>query len=257
MCIEACPSRIRSERVPGRAGEGDGEAFRMAAKLIYLLGTDGSGKSTMARRLLESLRQDGQRPAYVYGQHLPVLLWLFKLPARLLFMRRTNQFKNYTGYKACKDSVRARHPRLAGLYARLLYLDAWLQVWPRMMLARWRSDVVVVDRYYLDWVVNVSVLQQTPRETMLREARMLEGFLPKAQTHLFLDVSEETAFARKDDIQSVEYLRERKQRYLQLAAHYNFRMIDANPDAETVFENIRAALGAALGTAAAAPAVPA
>jgi thymidylate kinase len=215
--------------------------------LIHILGTDGAGKTTLAKRLAEKSNAR-RKTKYLYCQHRPFFLWLLKLPARLMFMRRTNPFTNYDQYKARKDAISSRRPWLTKLYARLWYFDVWLQTWPRMIWARRTADVVLLDRYYLDWVVNLGVLQRNSIESMLREARFLEGFLPRANLHIFLDVSEETAFARKTDIQSLQYLRERKERYLQLAPHYNFQIVDANQDAEGVSKQVRALVEASIAT---------
>lgn len=207
-------------------------------KLVYLLGTDGAGKSSVARQVAaEGIT--GRRVKYLYCQHRPMLIWLLKLPARLLFMRKTDEFKDYAAYKRTKQYVVGRQPVVASLYARFLYFDVWLQTWPRLLWARWTGDVVVLDRYYLDWVVNVGVLQGNGRDDMLREARKLEWTLPRADIHLFLDVDEQTAFQRKSDIQSVEYLRERKQRYNQLAVPYDFIRIDATQPLMTVVSEVR------------------
>jgi dTMP kinase len=213
--------------------------------LIHILGTDGAGKTTLARRLAEQAYA-GRRPTYFYCQHRPLLLWLLKLPARLLFMRRTDQFANYGEYKARKDAVGSKRPWLKRVYACVGYLDVALQTWPKLLWARWRADVVLLDRYYLDWVVNAGVLQRNSLDAMLRDARILERFLPRADLHIFLNVSEMTAFARKNDIQSVDYLRERKERYLHIASHYNFHIVDANRDAESVFQQVRALVENAL-----------
>jgi thymidylate kinase len=102
-----------------------------------------------------------------------------------------------------------------------------------------------MDRYYLDMVVNQGVLQDNDTAGMLRDARLLEFFLPRAAMHVFLDVSEEMAFARKQDIQSVNYLRERKARYLALAPHYGFSVIDANQPADAVHAAVRGHMSAA------------
>jgi dTMP kinase len=226
-----------------------------ALTTIYILGTDGAGKSTTARRLLE-LQLPERRAKCLYCQHRPLLLWLLKLPAQLLFMRRTDQFRNYGQYKARKNAVSSRRPRLTRLYALLWYFDAWLQTWPRVLWARLTADVILLDRYYLDWVVNLGVLKGNSLDGMLQDARRLERVLPKAHLHVFLDVSEATAFQRKNDIQSVEYLRERRQRYLQLAPHYGFQVADANQDAEAVFQQVRALVDAALKPAAVLDAAP-
>lgn len=215
------------------------------------MGTDGAGKSTSARRLAE-LQFPERRVKYLYCQHRPFLLWILKLPARLFFMRRTDQFRNYDQYKTYKDRATGKRPWLTRLYALLCYFDAWLQTWPRMLWARWTADVILVDRYYLDWVVNLGVLKKNSLDGMLRDARRLEWVLPRAELHVFLDVTEATAFQRKSDIQSVEYLRERKERYLQLAPHYGFQVVDANQDAETVFQQVRALVETALAPSPAA-----
>jgi thymidylate kinase len=223
--------------------------------IIYILGTDGAGKTTAARRLAE-LTFGGHRARYIYCQHRPLVLWLMKLPARLLFMRRADQFRNYEEYKARKDAASSRRPWLTRLYTRLCYFDGWLQTWPKMLWARCTTSTVVLDRYYLDWVVNLGELQGNGLDGMLRDAAWLERVLPKARVHLFLDVSEVTAFNRKDDIQSVQYLRERKRRYLQLAPHYGFQIVDANQSAETVFQQLRRLVDAAVTPPPALEATP-
>ena len=207
--------------------------------ILYVLGTDGAGKTTQARRLTEALQVDGRRVRYLYCQHRPFFLWLLKLPARLLFMRKTDQFRNYDDYKARKDAVANRQPWLTRIYAWLWLFDVWMQTWPRVLWAGTHSDVILLDRYYLDWIVNLGVLQGQGLESMLRDARRFERLLPRANLHVFLNVSEEVAFLRKNDIQSVRYLRERKERYLQLAPFYGFHLVDADQPADQVFATIR------------------
>lgn len=208
-------------------------------RIIYILGTDGAGKTTQTRRLTQELRARGLRATYLYCQHRPFFLWLLKLPARTLFMRKADQFRNYDDYKARKDAVTGRRPWLAQIYAWLWFFDVWMQTWPRVLWARCTSDVILLDRYYLDWVVNLGVFRGIEGEALFRDARRLERVLPRADLHIFLDVSEEVAFARKDDIQSVRYLRERKERYLQIARAYNFHLVDADRSADDVYAEVR------------------
>lgn len=215
--------------------------------LVHIVGTDGAGKTTVTRQLVEQ-GIAGRRVGYLYCQHRPFFLWLLKLPARLLFLRRADAFKDYAGYKERKGATIRRHPRLGRLYVWLWYVDVWLQTWPRMLWARAFADIVLVDRYYLDWVVNLGVFQDNSREAMLEEARRLERTLPRPQAVVFLDVSEDAAFARKDDIQSREYLRERKARYQQLAGAYQFQAVDADQPLPAVLAAVRKVVERAVAT---------
>jgi thymidylate kinase len=213
-------------------------------KIIYILGTDGAGKTTVATRVAAAMRDEGWD--YLYCQVIPFLLRPVKWVAGKLFLKKTDQFKNYDEYREQKRAASGKRRLLTRFYALLWYLDFLVQAWPKLLRAKWRGRNLILDRFHLDTVVNQGVLQDNDLAGMLRDARLLERFLPKATLHLFLDVSEETAFQRKNDIQSVRYLRERKERYLQLAPHYGFQMIDANQTAEAVFQDVQAKIRAHL-----------
>lgn len=202
--------------------------------LIYILGIDGSGKTTLARAIAEHGKNEGHDIEYTYCQHKPFLLWMLKAPARALFMRKTSQFGEYDAYKARKNEVVAKRKLMASIYKWAFYTDVVLQALPKILGARARARTVVVDRYYLDWVVNISVMSNSDTQTMLRDAIFLERLVPRADVHVLLDLPEEVAFQRKDDIQSINYLRERRVRYQALIDHYKFHVIDANRAAAVV-----------------------
>lgn len=206
-------------------------------KIIYILGTDGAGKTTLATRLARELESQGWD--YLYCQAMPRLVWPFRWLAGKIFLKRADQFKDYDTYRERKRAASGRRRWLTRIYAWIWYVDFLLQAWPKLIRAWWRGRDLVMDRYYLDVVVNQGVLQDNDALGMKHDARFLERFLPVAIQHIFLDVSEETAFARKGDIQSVRYLRERKQRYLQLAEAYRFVSVDANQPADAVLADVR------------------
>jgi thymidylate kinase len=206
-------------------------------KIFYVLGTDGAGKTTLATRLAKAMGEEGW--AYSYCQVMPTLLRPAKWLAGRLFMRRTDQFKDYDAYLARKRSVSAGRRRLTRLYALAWYADFLVQAWWKLAGPWWAGANLVMDRYYLDVVVNQGVLQENDIDGMLRDARLLERLLPKADRHVFLDVSEDVAFARRDDIQSTAYLLERKRRYLELAPHFGFTKLDANQPIDAVFAEAR------------------
>jgi dTMP kinase len=214
-------------------------------KIIYLLGTDGAGKTTVARQLAASPIA-GQRIAYLYCGGTPKLLYPLKLAAQRFFLRKASPYGNYSTYVANKQGARRRRPCLAAIYCGVWYIDFLIQAWVSLCRPWLRRATVIVDRYYLDNVVDQSVFRETDLSGMLRDARRLERLLPMARLHVFLDVAEDTAFARKNDIPSVDYLRPRRARYLALAPHYQFISVDANQPVEAVCEQTRKVIAARL-----------
>jgi thymidylate kinase len=97
------------------------------AKLICAIGLDGSGKTTLARRLTQELRASGRRTAYL---HFWPNLDLFRLPGR----RSTS-----------KSPIGLPRWRALGLYAL-----AWLLLSVRLPLLLRRYDIVICDRYVHD-----------------------------------------------------------------------------------------------------------
>lgn len=205
-------------------------------KIIYLLGTDGAGKTTVSTRLAQR-GFAGRRLRYVYCQLTPILLAPFKLLARLFFLRKTDRFQDYRTYQARKASVGGRRRLLTRAYGAIWLVDQAWQAWFKLLWARLRgAETVIMDRYYLDSVVNVGVLLGNDLDGMLSAARKVERFLPRPELFLFLNVSEAVAYQRKTDIPSPEYLRERKDRYLRLAEPYRFHQINADQPLDTVID---------------------
>lgn len=195
--------------------------------LIYMLGTDGAGKTTVAQRIAGE-PCNGARITYLYGQFYPILMRPVKWAVQRFVLKGTNQFRGYSEYQERKRSISTKRRLLSRLYCLGLYLDHGLQLLFKITLARLRNKYVILDRYYLDAVVNAGVIQNNGPDEMLRDAKIFEKILPKASLHIFLDVSQEIAFSRKTDIPSVAYLGERKLRYEFLGRHYQFVRIDAD-----------------------------
>ena len=174
-------------------------------KLVYLLGTDGSGKTTNAKRLV-SEGLNGYKVLYMYCQYTPILLLPFKIFAKLFLMRGTNEFQDYDKYIKKKKNYTNKMKLLTSIYSIVWYMDYIMQTLFQLFnVKRKKADIVIIDRYYLDSVVNLACLQDLSNQQMVNEAKLIEYLLPQADLHIFLDVSEEKAFSRKNDIQSIEY----------------------------------------------------
>lgn len=128
--------------------------FFAAYPLISLIGPDGAGKSTMAKKLAEFLRENDKKVAVIYagrgkGQILP-------------FRKIGNQYKKKEKKRDLQNIQKRQNNflknRKISFKRRLLYLtalpiyalDLLLRYWLQIMPKRRRRKVVITDRYCSD-----------------------------------------------------------------------------------------------------------
>lgn len=205
---------------------------------IYLVGVDGSGKTTAAHALAALLNQEGRSTIRFYGAYRALLLRPIKWLARNTVMRGTSEFGDYSAYADRKSDVSRRLPIVSRVYATLWLLDYTLSTLIRLAWASLRHENVVLDRYYLDQVVNISSSLRLSDADLKRMAGMVRRFFPRPDVQLFLDLPVDTAFGRKQDIPSIHYVQERRSRYLLLLEDFDFRVVDASADTSAVLDEV-------------------
>lgn len=214
-------------------------------KLVHLLGVDGAGKTTAAHAAVDRLRARGVPALRVYGAYRAVLLKPAKILARRTVMRGTDQFADYGEYARAKSRAVSTYRRFGRLYAFLWMADYVAGTWMRLLPHLGRDRLLVMDRYLLDQVVNVADSAGLSDAQLLRLARRMRRLLPEPAAYVYIDLPVEAAFARKDDIPSIEYLAERRRRYLFLRDVFGFRIVDGLATPERVVEDLLAAVQAA------------
>lgn len=206
-------------------------------RLINVIGIDGAGKTTLARNLAKEMRKSGKAAQYRYCQYFAKLLYPVKLLAKFSVMRRTDAFKNYADYNHTKKATSRRFPFLAGVYTFIWLFDYLLQVTFKIAFPVFMGRRLVIDRYIFDIAVNLSL---TSGRNVAYAAKLVNRFLKfsiRPDLVIFIDLPEEVALQRKDDIPDIEYLRERRERYLRLAKTYEFKIIDGAQPPEQVLED--------------------
>lgn len=201
-------------------------------KLINIIGIDGAGKTTLAKAIAADLQLQDPSIRYCYCQYFAKLLYPMKRLARLSVMRKTDEFKDYDYYNKTKKETSSRFPLLANMYAGIWLIDYIIQVFFKVTLPILLGQKLIIDRYIFDIAVNLSLT--TNNEISYSESliRFFLKFAPQPDFIVFIDLPEEVAFNRKDDIQDIEYLRERRERYLALAGPHNFKLIDGTKSPE-------------------------
>lgn len=114
-----------------------------------------------------------------------------------------------------------------------MVVDYGLRLAPRVRRARRRNDIVLLDRYWHDVMVDYSF-----GRNLHKPPRALAHLLPAPDGVIILDVDEDTALARKSDTPDREYLTERRRLYGEVAARYGGRVVDASREPDAVFTDV-------------------
>jgi dTMP kinase len=213
-------------------------------KLVCIIGIDGTGKTTLASKVAFTLRQQGQPAMYIYGRTFPVISRALMALGRMTLLRKENQWLDYAGYTASKKRT-MRSPLLARIYTMSILLDYYVQIWLKLLPHLASRRVVVSDRYLYDTVISDLAVHLNYSDAQAGRAiqRGLR-FLPKPVLTVLIDVPEEIAFSRKDDVVHIDYLRERRHWYLNLTPRPEVVLFDGQVAPQALVQSVLRELAA-------------
>jgi dTMP kinase len=190
---------------------------------------DGTGKTTLSKELVELLNKKGLNYKYVYGRLNPLLLKPLILIGDLIFLRKRDIFKNYSEYTNVKRKAIKKHSFLSKIYQRILLFDYILQISFKVKLPLVFGKNIVCDRYIYDTVItDLFVDMSYSKDRVMRLLNILLRFFPVPNMSFLIDVPEEIAYNRKDDTPSIEYLKERREMYLEVGKEYRMMILDGS-----------------------------
>ncbi len=209
-------------------------------RIVTIMGTDGSGKTTLSTALVELLREEGIDAAREWLAAESYIMAPVRVALRLRWRKMESPEQsaldtNSSREVAQKQAMVTRYQWATRVYIGALLLDYRLQLAFKFLRSR-RRQVLVADRYLFDVVVNLALtLGMSPAEAVELSQRQLAR-LPLPQVRVFLRVEPEVSLQRKDDIPDVEYLRLRFQYYEAIASAFGFVVLDGTRPVE---ENCR------------------
>lgn len=208
----------------------------MKKKLIYLMGIDGSGKTTLARNAYITLKAEGINVKYLYARYRPFLVIPVKLFSKIFLYKNNGEFKNYKKYSNIKRNFSVKHKTLALLYAYLCIFDYMIISWPIVMFKYLTSEYLLIDRYVGDLIVTISVASNLSIEQTSKYLKLIHYIFPMPTLSFFIDIDEKIAFNRKDDIPSIQYLTERKYKYYIFKSYYNYTILNGKKSKEHLLD---------------------
>lgn len=202
------------------------------AKAIFIcfVGIDGSGKTTLAKALVEMMREKGITSHYVYNRLRPFISRPVYLVGRALLFRGKDIFKDYSGYSHTKRRL-FKNRFLSLAYGYLLLFDYFFQVMLKVKLPLMLGKNIVCDRYIFDTVItDLAVDMNYSPEKIRRVLRRYLALFPKPDITFLVDVPEEVAYRRKNDVPSIDYLKERRMVYLSVGQEFGMMILDGSKD---------------------------
>jgi thymidylate kinase len=219
-------------------------------RLIAFSGIDGTGKTTLARRISELSAGSGAPYLYVYGRYQPFLAKPIWAIMKRIFFPPIDPRRRWTEYEREKR-VRLRNPVLRFLHSALIAVDYLLQMGIRITLPLLVGRRIVCDRYVSDTVISDLAPDLGYTDAQIRSAiRFFHLFLPRPGLLFLLDVPEEISLARKNDVPAPSYLTERRRMYALLRSEVGVVVLDG---ARPLEENLSDASAAALRLAGEKP----
>lgn len=166
-------------------------------RLVCLMGIDGSGKTTQAKLLRDSLAAEGIAAEYVWSRWEPKLL---RFATRLVRRGSSGSPQSSGGRVGDRKRRLMSNPAVRSLWMAASLADYALQARTRMLSALGSADIVVCDRYLPDYVVDQAVNTGDAEWTVRNVfGSPLARAFPVPDCVLFVDVTAEVAFSRKDD----------------------------------------------------------
>ena len=201
--------------------------------LACFVGIDGAGKSTLAKALTATIREQGIGCRYVWGGFNSSFM-MFK-PFIAVMTKSVFYGNNHMEESSTKGRV-LRNSVLSTVYQYLALTDYIVQGLVRIRLPLAFGTNVVCDRYIYDLTTSIGVLLDYTADRTLALLDRCLGLLPRPDLVFLIDLPEALAYQRKDDVISVDFLSVRRDIYLQMAEKHGMTILDGTSDPQELQE---------------------
>lgn len=192
------------------------------------MGIDGSGKTTIAKEIDQRFKKNNINSIYAYGRVIPIISRLFMWLGRVLILKKEKNaiFKDYDNYSHEKKKVFS-NKIIAKLFELMILGDHIIQINLKIRILLLLGKSVICDRYIHDTVItdiSANLMYNSTQSNLL--IKRILFMVPKPDLVFYIDIPEEIAYNRKDDVPHIQYLKERKKLYDDLEKSFEIYKID-------------------------------
>jgi dTMP kinase len=216
---------------------------------IVFTGIDGSGKTTQAKLLVENLMKEGCKVLYVWSRWEP---FVFR-PLISVWKKRTLKKTGKPDYdeKVMKSRKRKLldNPIFRFLWLLSFLIEYGVQIFLKIRVWRFKDRIIVSDRIFYDSVIDQAVNLGERKKWLIKnlDAFWMKVIFPSPEVVIYVDCPEEIAFRRKNDAPDIEYLKDRRKLYIQLADRYGWIKIDGTLPVNEIAFRIKDIVSGRLG----------
>jgi dTMP kinase len=205
----------------------------MAKVFVCFTGSDGSGKSTIASSVFDSMVQKNKKTKKIYGRYRPLITKHLTAFAKRLFLHsnKNEMFSDYDGFLSTRRSLLKTSSIISRVYLYAVMTEYIFQITIKLTLPYKLGYSIICDRYVYDTIINdISLYVGLSVEEVNNLLRRVWYFIPKPNIVFLLRVPEQVALQRKSDIPSLNYLRLRNELYYQICSSQDFLFLDGTTD---------------------------
>jgi thymidylate kinase len=208
--------------------------------LICLIGIDGAGKTTLARKLNAEINHKGIKSKYVMSRFESFkLLSPFRWAVKKAFLAGKRTDQSLEGVKTKKKLFKNRF--LAKIWRQALLTDYMMQLCYKVRLALLKGTSVCADRYAYDTAVDLAADLALSAPDMLQLLDRMLRWAPKPDLVFLIDLTGEIAYERnlaKHDELPLEYFLERRGLFLTFKTRPEVVVLDGSQKPDEIFRLI-------------------
>ena len=188
---------------------------------------------------MKNLSLNGVKSKYVYARLVPIIFRPLLVVGDLLFLRTKSINNDYEDYSNTKKNILKKHIFLSKIFYKIMLFDYYLQLLYKIKLRLLLNKNIVCDRYVYDTIItDIAVDMGYSEEDIFNRIERCLSTLPTPDIVFLIDLTEEVAYNRKNDVSSMGYLRDRRRYYLSVANRYKMIRIDGTGNIEDIERKI-------------------